>query len=156
MGDGKVEIRAADWAGEEAQWCMAQYFAVLGSRFDDGFDPQLGAPTDGDDLTPPHGHFLLATADNHPVGCVAVSLHGEWAEVRRMWVAPAARRQGLGRRLLAEAEKLAATNGANLVRLDTNSALPEAIDLYRSAGYGEIARYNDNAYAHHWFEKELG
>jgi ribosomal protein S18 acetylase RimI-like enzyme len=41
------------------------------------------------------------------------------------------------------------------VRLDTNKALPEALRLYRSAGYREIARFNDNPYAHHWFEKTL-
>jgi len=87
---------------------------------------------------------------------VTVSLYGDWAEVKRMWVAAGARRQGLGRRLLAEAEKLAAAHGANRVRLDTNSALPEAIDLYRTAGYREIVRYNDNPYAQHWFEKGLG
>lgn len=156
MGDCDVEIRAADWASEEARWCMAQYFDGLASRFEEGFDVQRGAPTDADDLTPPRGHLLLATRDDRPVGCVGVSLSGDWAEVKRMWVAPTARRLGLGRRLLAEAEQLAAANGAGVVRLDTNSALPEAIALYRSAGYEEIARYNDNPYAHHWFEKRLG
>jgi hypothetical protein len=41
------------------------------------------------------------------------------------------------------------------IRLDTNRALPEARALYRKSGYGEIARYSDNPYAHHWFEKRL-
>jgi ribosomal protein S18 acetylase RimI-like enzyme len=41
------------------------------------------------------------------------------------------------------------------VRLDTNRALVEAIALYRSAGYREIDRFNDEHYAHHWFEKPL-
>jgi hypothetical protein len=41
------------------------------------------------------------------------------------------------------------------VRLDTNGALTEAIALYRSAGYREVEPFNDNPYAHHWFEKPL-
>jgi hypothetical protein len=41
------------------------------------------------------------------------------------------------------------------VRLDTNGALSEAIALYRSAGYREVSPFNDEPYAHHWFQKEL-
>ena len=41
------------------------------------------------------------------------------------------------------------------VRLDTNRSLREALQLYRASGYREIARFNDNPYAHHWFEKSL-
>jgi hypothetical protein len=42
------------------------------------------------------------------------------------------------------------------VRLETNKTLSEAIRLYRSAGYDEVAAFNDEPYAHHWFEKRLG
>ena len=72
-----------------------------------------------------------------------------------MWVAESVRGLGLGRRLLAEAERRAAAAGAPVVRLDTNRSLAEAIALYRSSGYREIERFNDNPYAHHWFEKRL-
>ena len=41
------------------------------------------------------------------------------------------------------------------VRLDTNESLSEAIHLYGASGYREIDRFNDNPYAHHWFEKNL-
>ena len=41
------------------------------------------------------------------------------------------------------------------MRLDTNETLTEAIALYRTSGYREIPRYNDNPHAHHWFEKAL-
>ena len=44
---------------------------------------------------------------------------------------------------------------ARPVRLETNRALREAIALYRAAGYGEVAPFNDEPYAHHWFEKRL-
>ena len=41
------------------------------------------------------------------------------------------------------------------MRLETNRSLNEAIQLYRSSGYREVARFNDEPYAHHWFEKAL-
>ncbi len=70
-----------------------------------------------------------------------------------MWVAPQARGLGIARSILERLEREAWQRGLRAVRLDTNAALTEALRLYRSAGYGEIARFNDNPYAHHWFEK---
>ncbi len=72
-----------------------------------------------------------------------------------MWVAPEARGLGLGRRLLRELERLALDRGATLVRLETNRSLTEAIALYRASGYREVEAFNDERYAHHWFEKRL-
>jgi ribosomal protein S18 acetylase RimI-like enzyme len=72
-----------------------------------------------------------------------------------MWVASSARGLGVGRRLLAELERRAADHGSRAVRLDTNATLTEAIAMYRSAGYNEIDAFNDEPYAHHWFEKQL-
>ena len=72
-----------------------------------------------------------------------------------MWVSPDARGLGLGRRLLHELEQDAAAAGACAVRLETNRTLTEAINLYRQAGYREVERFNDEPYAHHWFEKRL-
>jgi ribosomal protein S18 acetylase RimI-like enzyme len=90
------------------------------------------------------------------MGCGAVKLHGsEPAEIKRMWVAPSARGLGLGRRILKELERYARAHGASVAHLETNRALDEAIALYRSAGYVEVARFNDEPYADHWFEKVL-
>jgi ribosomal protein S18 acetylase RimI-like enzyme len=72
-----------------------------------------------------------------------------------MWVAETARGLGLGRRLLAELEESAARSGAPAVRLETNRSLIEAIALYRSSGYVEVPPFNDEPFAHHWFEKPL-
>ena len=69
-----------------------------------------------------------------------------------MWIAPQARGLGLGRRMLHELEQLSRTKVA---RLETNRALQEAIQLYRASGYEEVAPFNDEPYAHHWFEKHL-
>jgi ribosomal protein S18 acetylase RimI-like enzyme len=72
-----------------------------------------------------------------------------------MWVAPEARGLGLGRRLLQELERHARDTGVEVLHIETNRALTEAIELYRSSGYREVEAFNDEPYAHHWFEKRL-
>ena len=72
-----------------------------------------------------------------------------------MWVSQEARGLGLGRRLLGELESHARNNGATTVHLETNRTLKEAIHLYRTSGYSEVAPFNTEPYAHHWFEKRL-
>ena len=52
-------------------------------------------------------------------------------------------------------ERRAAEQGSDAIRLETNRSLTEAIELYRSAGYDEVAPFNDERYANHWFEKRL-
>jgi ribosomal protein S18 acetylase RimI-like enzyme len=71
-------------------------------------------------------------------------------------VSPQIRGLGLGRRLLTELEKQASARGTEVLRLETNRNLTEAIALYRAAGYTEVPAFNDEPYAHHWFEKRLG
>ena len=61
----------------------------------------------------------------------------------------------MGRRLLGELEEAARKAGASTVRLDTNRELTEAIAMYRAHGYVEVDPYNDEPFAHHWFEKRL-
>jgi hypothetical protein len=100
--------------------------------------------------------LLIARLEGQPIGCGALKFHaGAPAELKRMWVAPAARGVGLGRRLLAELERHAWDNGVKVLRLETNGALTEAIALYRSAGYRAVAAFNDEPYAQCWFEKRL-
>ncbi len=72
-----------------------------------------------------------------------------------MWVSTGVRGLGLGRRILADLEARAAAAGARMLRLETNRTLAEAIGLYRSAGFREVPAFNDEPYAHHWFEKVL-
>lgn len=91
-----------------------------------------------------------------PVGIGALKFHDDGPpDIKRMWVAAAARGLRLGRRLLADLEARAAQHGARVVRLETNRALVEAIALCRSAGYREVPAFNDEPYAHLWFEKDL-
>jgi len=151
-----VEVGPIDPAHPHAQHCLREYFAELNRRFDTGFDPERSIPAREDDLRPPTGLFLLASLAGEPIGCGALKFHDdEPTEIKRMWVAESARGLGVGRKLLGELEEQAVRHGARAVRLETNKTLAEAISLYRSAGYAEIPRFNDEPYAHHWFEKEL-
>jgi DNA-binding MarR family transcriptional regulator/GNAT superfamily N-acetyltransferase len=151
-----IEIAPVDPAHPLAQHCLSSYFAELSRRFDTGFDPARSIPASEAEMRPPAGLFLVARLRDDPIGSGALKFHDkEPAELKRMWVAESARGLGVGRRILAELEKHAAAHGARAVRLETNKTLVEAISLYRSAGYKEVAAFNDEPYAHHWFEKQL-
>jgi DNA-binding MarR family transcriptional regulator/N-acetylglutamate synthase-like GNAT family acetyltransferase len=151
-----VEMAHIDPAHPAAQHCLHAYFAELNSRFETGFDPARSIPAVEQELRPPAGLFVLVSLNTSPIGCGALKFHDDQpAEIKRMWVAESARGLGVGRRLLGELEAAAAAHGATVVRLETNQTLVEAISLYRSAGYTEVAAFNDEAYAHHWFEKRI-
>jgi DNA-binding MarR family transcriptional regulator/predicted GNAT family N-acyltransferase len=153
---GLVEVDVDDPTSTAAQFCIQAYFAELDTRFDAGFDPSQSISADADELTEPAGLLLVARLRDEPVGCGALKLHGAApAEIKRMWVAPTARGLGVGRRILSALEQHARRRGATVVRLETNKTLREATTLYRSAGYVEVDRFNDEPYAHHWLEKAL-
>ena len=151
-----VEVAPIDPAHPHARHCLESYFSELNRRFDTGFDPSRSIPADEADMRLPAGLFVVATLRGEPIGSGALKFHGDQpAELKRMWVAESARGRGIGRRLLIELEEHAAKHGARAVRLETNRTLTEAISLYRSAGYVEVAPFNEEPYAHHWFEKQI-
>jgi DNA-binding MarR family transcriptional regulator/GNAT superfamily N-acetyltransferase len=151
-----VRVAVVDPRQPQARHCLREYFAELGQRFDAGFDPDRSISAADDELRPPAGLLVVATLHDEPVGCGALKFHpGAPAEVKRMWVSPDVRGLGLGRRLLADLESRASAHGVTTLRLETNRSLSEAIALYRSAGYREVAAFNDEPYAHHWFEKRV-
>ncbi|HEU0002740.1 MAG TPA: helix-turn-helix domain-containing GNAT family N-acetyltransferase [Ktedonobacteraceae bacterium] len=151
-----VQITVADPTSQDARWCIEQYFTELGERFEAGFDPTLGISAHPHELTPPAGLLLIARLREEPVGCGALKFHeNAVGELKRMWVAPRARGLGLGRRMLLALEHEAREAGMTVLHLETNHTLVEAIELYRHSGYQEVAAFNDEPYAHHWFEKRL-
>jgi DNA-binding MarR family transcriptional regulator/GNAT superfamily N-acetyltransferase len=151
-----VRVDVVDPEERSAVYCLGEYFAELGRRFDDGWDDAIPHAATPEQLRAPNGLFVVASLHGEPIGCGGLKLHGRRpAELKRMWVAPSARGLGLGRRLLAELEELARAHGARRLRLETNRNLTEAITLYRSAGFREVPAFNDEPYAHHWFEKRL-
>jgi GNAT superfamily N-acetyltransferase len=152
-----ITIESVDPTTRDAQYCLHEYFAELERRFDLGFDPDAALPADPAEMRPPAGAFLVGMLRREPVCCGALKFHGKApADLKRMWVSPAVRGLGLGRRLLAELERRAAEHGCRAVRLETNRALVEAIAMYRSSGYREVSAFNDEPYGDHWFEKSIG
>ena len=156
MTAAMIDVAPIDPDDPRAQFCLQSYVSELNRRFEAGWDPSRSISAAAAEMRPPAGIFLLASLQGKPMGCVALKLHGEEpAEIKRMWVSDSARGLGIGRRLLSEIEAQAEVFGIQTLRLETNRALTEAINLYRSAGYVEVRPFNDEPYAHHWFEKRI-
>jgi DNA-binding MarR family transcriptional regulator/GNAT superfamily N-acetyltransferase len=150
----KVAAEAPDSA--DARRCLEAYFRELEARFEGGFDAAADDSARAEDMTPPSGLFVVARLEDEAVGCGGFKrVDKTTGEIKRVWTAPSARGMGVARRVLRTLEALAREAGVKTLRLDTNRALTEAHALYRSEGYREIARFNDNPYADHWFAKRF-
>jgi DNA-binding MarR family transcriptional regulator/GNAT superfamily N-acetyltransferase len=152
---GEVRFEPVHPGSDVARKCLNRYFAELAERFEAGFDTARSIPTPMDEFIAPRGYFVVAMLGGNPVGCGGLRCYGNVGEIKRMWVDPSARGLGIGRRLLERLEQLGRRRGLRCLRLETNKALTEAQALYRSSGYRETARFNDEPYAHYWFEKRL-
>jgi DNA-binding MarR family transcriptional regulator len=156
MRAAAVDIRREPAGSAVARTCLDTYYGELAERFEGGFDETTGIPATPEALEPPVGCFLVAWLDGTPIGCGALkTLEPGIGYIKRMWIARLVRGLGLSRRLLGALEAEARGLGFHTVRLETNKALSEAQNLYRTSGYREVAPFNDEPYAHHWFEKSL-
>ncbi len=156
LGRDTVAIEEADPESDAARHCLGAYYAELARRFPQGFDVGRSRDPDARDMVRPRGAFLLAMSDGLPIGCVALKGSGGAAgEIKRLWISPAARGLGIAKRLMQAAEDIARELGMAMLRLDTNSALPEARRLYESTGWTGIDRFNDDPYPDLFFEKRL-
>lgn len=93
---------------------------------------------------PPSGAFLVAYLAGGPVGCAGWRSSGdagETAELKRMYVSPTARGRGVARAVLAAVERSAREYGRRRLILECGDRQPEAIGLYRSAGYEQIENF---------------
>lgn len=135
---------------------MRRYVEELFDRLPHGFTVEDALAGAAVAFNPPQGYYLLAGPAEDPLAGGAITfLDDERAEVKRMWVSPAARGTGLAGTLLARLEELAAQAGRSTMVLDTNSALVRAVGLYERHGYRRVEAYNDNADADVWFAKKL-
>ncbi len=152
-----AHISPTDPEAPEARACLAAYLRLLTERIPGMPAAHVPDPDPEARLfRPPGGGFLLARDDDGAVlGCVALK---DWGpaegEIKRLWVAPAARGKGLARRLMQAAEDLARSLGKTRLKLDTNASLHEAIALYERSGWTAIAPYTGFP-ATRWFGKEL-
>ena len=140
MVDGVViERRAITHPDAQAliEAVQAEYVARYGGPDESPVDPA--------DFEDPLGRFFVAYLDGAPVATGAwrrssvKALGAEvTAEIKRMYVVPAAQRRGVARRILAHLETTAAAEGIEALVLETGMKQPEAIALYTSSGYEPI------------------
>jgi GNAT superfamily N-acetyltransferase len=150
-----VEVRECDPRHRDARFCLQTYYDELKDRFVEGYDPAV-SPVANAEMIPPAGLLLVAYLHGEPIGCgVLILCPDDVGLVKRMWVAPAVRGLGLGRRLLFELEDRGRGSGVSLMRLETKDELGEAVQMYRTSGYREVVPFNDEPFADHWFEKPL-
>ena len=133
----EVTLALDDAGGDTAQQLIHELCAELSQRY--GSPPSPFSPSDA---SAPRTAFLVARLGTRPVGCGAIRrIDDTVAEIKRMYVAPAGRRRGIARRILAELERRAAEFGYRAVRLETGIHQHEAIGLYESSGYRRIAAF---------------
>jgi len=152
---GSPLFRIARLDDDESARLLADYETELAGQ---GIvlDRHEGGGVEAEEMVAPHGKFLLVELDNATVACGGIRcLREDLAEIKRMYVAPRARRKGIGRALLGQLENEARALGCRVARLDTGRNMDAALALYRSLGYREIPDYNGNPHAGHWMEKAL-
>ena len=152
----QVMLRDADPDDPAATYLIGSYYQFLIDNIPGVTRTQFSLPlSDVAKLRPPHGALLIAWSDDMPVGTASFRpLEPGVAEVKRLWVDPMARGQGLARRLMQALESRARDMGYSRMKLDTNSALVEAVALYRAMGWTETAPYSDPP-ADTWLSKPL-
>jgi 8-oxo-dGTP pyrophosphatase MutT (NUDIX family)/GNAT superfamily N-acetyltransferase len=158
MSPWRIEVR--DPADPAALAAVVAYSAELDARFGESSptitDPHL------DDYRRPTGTFLVVVDESgDALGCaglrtIETDAYGAVAEVKRMWVSPLLRGQGVGRALLERLHEEARVRGLTQVVLDSRRDLDDARRLYVGAGYADIDRYNANADATVWMRVDLG
>lgn len=129
-------------------------FAHQGVTYTAGFpDPAT--------FTPPAGVFLVVLDDDgEPVGCGGIrripdSPAGIRYEVKHLFMRPSTRGRGWGRLLLEGLEERARRWDAAELVLDTHHSLEAAAGLYRTSGFVEVERFNENPNATRWYGKTL-
>jgi GNAT superfamily N-acetyltransferase len=151
-----VEVRRTRGDDPEARALVAAMEAWIAESFGPQ-DPDRTSTVGLEEMAPPGGVFVILYEDGEPAAGGGLRRLGEdVAEIKRMFVEPAARGRGFGRRVLDELEAAAAELGYRRLRLDTAQSLVAATALYRSAGYRDVPDYNGNSYASFWGEKVLG
>ena len=140
-----LEIRAVGFADPDTQRLVAEVQEEYVRRYGSPDE----APLDEGELDPPGGAFFLGFAGDVPVamgGWKSRSGVHPWgltrvAEIKRMYVAPAARRRGYARRVLTHVEETARQAGVEALVLETGTGQPEAIAMYASDGYELIENF---------------
>ena len=143
----KVEIRPSRYGAPVAQKMVAAAQDELTQRYGSGDDN----PIEAVQFDPPEGIFLIAWVGDEPVGCGGwrtishfrddADLAEDVAEIKRMYVSPEARKNGVATAILQALEDSARDSGMRRMVLETGLAQPEAITFYVKMGYGRVPNY---------------
>lgn len=133
------DLRPAAYDSTDAQLLTSEVQLEYVRRYEsEGGDIN---PLDPAEFVPPVGRFFMVYVDDVPAAMGGWRRHGDDAEIRRMYVRPQFQRRGLARAVLKEIETTAADAGFTRLILETGLAQPEAIELYRAAGYEDIPAF---------------
>jgi len=151
-----IEVRRESPDGPAARALFAAYMELVRERAGHdmrGAEHIFATP---EAFSGPGSAWLVIYEDGDPVACGGLRpLAPDSGEIKRMFVAPAARRRGHARRLLAELEVIARDAGHTRIRLLTTELLPEALELYRTAGYRVASSHVEDGHTDYWMEKPL-
>lgn len=143
-GAGGIRVRIArtELTSDGSRMLIAALNAELSRLY-----PEPGAnhfDLDAEEVADGRGAFLVLYADGTPVGCGALRLlDAETGELKRMYVIPAERGRGLGRRLLDALEAEARSLGVRRLVLETGTRQTAALALYRATGFQPIPLYGE-------------
>ncbi|MFG2947342.1 GNAT family N-acetyltransferase [Streptomyces adustus] len=149
-------VAAALWRAYYTEVSDRWYLLHEGRRTDPEELERGIAASRGDELAPPDGRLLVARYGGEPAGSAGVRLlEATTAELTRVFLYPGMRGRGGAALLVSAAEDAARALGATRLVLDTRADLAEARALYTRLGYTETGPYKEDAYAEHWFRKQL-
>jgi putative acetyltransferase len=138
----EIEIRRADLDSAVAGELIAALNAELSKQY-----PEEGAThfrLDPQEVAEGSGAFLIAYANEKAIGCGAIrTLENDTAEIKRMYVAPEARRTGIGRKILHALEAEGRRLGARRLLLETGERQIDAMGLYIQAGFFRIPPFGE-------------
>jgi GNAT superfamily N-acetyltransferase len=153
----------------DIEFCDASVEAGPGGRLAQAMRDEIAGMYDGleldgpsmpragvEELSPPAGAFIVGWRDGEPICCGGLKRLSEGTcEIKKMYVVPAARGQGVARALLRALERRALGLGYDVARLDTGPKQVGAQYLYEDEGYHPVADFNGNPVAAFWGEKRL-
>ena len=136
----KISIKPIDPLHEDAIYLLHEAAREIRPLYNSGQDPNVNLPTN--EPLSARSTYLIARVDGKPIGCAALRpLDEVTAELRRMYVLPSFRGQGIARMLIQEIEKAAVNFKYATIRLETGNRQPQAVALYEACGYRQIEAF---------------
>ena len=157
--NNELQIALAPAANDDVRLLIGELEAVLSAEY----PPQQRHGLALDAIFQPHIRFFLARRQGVAVGCGGVALFPDYAEVKRMYVRPSARGQGVAEAILARLEQEVRDVELSVLRLETGDRQFAAMRLYIRSGFRECPAFGDYALkapkataASVFFEKRVG